>query len=84
MHSAIVCYGCLLTEIAVDYHQFCDQSVEYWDVPRLGGVASYLYKTHESQSLTHISWCLYSLCSFLLYFIGNTKEELRVHIFTTL
>jgi len=47
LYSVTVCCGCLLSEVRIDYQQFCDQSVTYWDVPRLGGVASYLYKTHE-------------------------------------
>jgi len=72
-------FHCVLTEVTVEYHQFCDQSADYWDVPRLGGVASYLYKTHESQLCTSsVVCCLYNvhvtLPSFLLlHFISVTE-----------
>jgi len=59
----------VVAEVIVSYRQFSDETVEYLDVPRLGGVASYLYKMHESESSTSIS-----LCSLLCLYCNTTNS----------
>jgi hypothetical protein len=43
----LLCIVHFVEDIAVPYQQFFDDTVDYWDAPRLGGISSYLRKEHK-------------------------------------